>query len=53
MRVAVDTGGTFTDCVFISKGDLQILKVFSTLVNPAQAILARPATMVFPAFTPT
>ncbi len=39
MRIAVDTGGTFTDCVFISDGELNVLKVFSTPSSPAQAIL--------------
>lgn len=38
MRVAIDTGGTFTDCVFVRKGKLQVMKVFSTPANPAQAI---------------
>ena len=36
----VDTGGTFTDCVFIRKGRLEILKVLSTPANPAEAILS-------------
>ncbi len=38
MRIAVDTGGTFTDCVFLRDGQLEILKVFSTPANPARAI---------------
>lgn len=38
MRVAIDTGGTFTDCVFVNDGKLQILKVPSTPENPALAI---------------
>jgi len=38
MRIAVDTGGTFTDCVFLRDGRLEILKVFSTPANPARAI---------------
>ncbi len=38
MRVAFDTGGTFTDCVFVRDGRLQILKIPSTPHNPADAI---------------
>jgi len=38
MRIAVDTGGTFTDCVFVRDGRLEILKVLSTPRNPARAI---------------
>jgi N-methylhydantoinase A len=38
MRVAIDTGGTFTDCVFIWDGRLEILKVPSTPGNPANAV---------------
>jgi N-methylhydantoinase A len=38
MRIAIDTGGTFTDCVFQRAGRLEILKVPSTPGNPALAI---------------
>lgn len=38
MRIAMDTGGTFTDCVFVRNGKLEVVKVFSTPANPAQAI---------------
>jgi N-methylhydantoinase A len=38
MRIATDTGGTFTDCVFVRDGRLQILKVPSQPHNPAAAI---------------
>lgn len=38
MRIAIDTGGTFTDCVFVGDGVLRILKVPSTPENPARAI---------------
>jgi N-methylhydantoinase A len=38
LRIAVDTGGTFTDCVWIEDGQLKILKVFSTPHDPSQAI---------------
>jgi N-methylhydantoinase A len=39
MRVAIDTGGTFTDCVYLRDGKLQVLKVFSTPDDPGRAIL--------------
>lgn len=38
MRIAIDTGGTFTDCVFLADGGLEILKVRSTPERPAQAL---------------
>ncbi|HLV95539.1 MAG TPA: hydantoinase/oxoprolinase family protein [Candidatus Acidoferrales bacterium] len=38
MRVAIDTGGTFTDCLFLRDGRLEILKLPSTPGNPAKAI---------------
>src|SRR5271166_3934201 len=39
LRVAIDTGGTFTDCVWIDHGGLRMLKVFSTPADPSQAIV--------------
>src|ERR1700748_3502331 len=39
MRIAIDTGGTFTDCVYLQDGKLQVLKVFSTPADPGQAVL--------------
>jgi len=39
MRVAIDTGGTFTDCVYLSAGELQVLKIFSTPADPSQAVV--------------
>ena len=39
LRIAVDTGGTFTDCVWIEEGRLKILKVFSTPNDPSEAIV--------------
>ncbi|MGE0404914.1 MAG: hydantoinase/oxoprolinase family protein [Candidatus Korobacteraceae bacterium] len=39
LEVAIDTGGTFTDCLWVQDGTLRILKVFSTPANPAQAIV--------------
>lgn len=38
LRIAVDTGGTFTDCVWVENGQLRILKVFSTPHDPSEAI---------------
>lgn len=35
----MDTGGTFTDCVYVLNGRLEILKVPSTPDNPARAIV--------------
>ena len=40
LRVAIDTGGTFTDCVWVEAGRIRTLKVFSTPADPSQAILA-------------
>ncbi|HEY1421805.1 MAG TPA: hydantoinase/oxoprolinase family protein, partial [Candidatus Acidoferrum sp.] len=40
MRIALDTGGTFTDCVFLRNGKIEILKVPSQPKNPAAAIAA-------------
>ncbi len=39
MRTAIDTGGTFTDCVFLESGELRVVKVFSTPADPARAVL--------------
>ena len=39
LRIAIDTGGTFTDCVWIDHGRLRMLKVFSTPTDPSQAIV--------------
>jgi N-methylhydantoinase A len=38
MRIAFDTGGTFTDCVYLRGGRLEILKVPSTPRKPSDAI---------------
>jgi len=38
LRIAIDTGGTFTDCVWIDHGRLRMLKVFSTPADPSEAI---------------
>lgn len=41
LRIAIDTGGTFTDCVWVdpSSGRLRMLKVFSTPPDPSRAIV--------------
>ena len=41
LRIAIDTGGTFTDCVWNdpATGSLRMLKVFSTPEDPSHAIV--------------
>src|SRR2546428_6301226 len=39
IRIAIDTGGTFTDCVWAEGGVLKTLKVFSTPDDPSRAIV--------------
>jgi N-methylhydantoinase A len=39
MRIGVDTGGTFTDCVVFCGAEIKILKVFSTPGDAARGIL--------------
>lgn len=36
--IAVDTGGTFTDCVWVERGRISMVKVFSTPDDPSRAI---------------
>jgi N-methylhydantoinase A len=38
LHIAIDTGGTFTDCVWVEDGRLKTLKVFSTHDDPSRAI---------------
>ncbi len=38
VRIAIDTGGTFTDCVWMERGRLRLLKLFSTPADPSRAI---------------
>jgi N-methylhydantoinase A len=38
LRIAIDTGGTFTDCVWLDRGRIRMLKVFSTPDDPSRAI---------------
>ncbi len=49
MRIAIDTGGTFTDCVYVQDSIVRVLKLFSTPAAPENAVLeavrqASPAT---------
>ena len=39
MHIAIDTGGTFTDCIYIEDAALKVLKVFSTPEDPASAVV--------------
>src|SRR3984893_8590039 len=39
LRIAIDTGGTFTDCVWRDRGCLRLLKLFSPPTDPSQAIV--------------
>jgi N-methylhydantoinase A len=39
MRIAIDSGGTFTDCISFDHGVLKVTKVFSTPANPSDGIL--------------
>ncbi|HEV2399475.1 MAG TPA: hydantoinase/oxoprolinase family protein [Candidatus Sulfotelmatobacter sp.] len=48
LRIAIDTGGTFTDCIWIDSQThrLTMLKVFSTPADPSQAIVEVLKTIV-------
>jgi N-methylhydantoinase A len=39
LRAAIDTGGTFTDCVYLDNGQMRVLKLFSTPADPSLAVL--------------
>jgi len=39
LRTAIDTGGTFTDCVYFDQGQLRVFKLFSTPADPSLAVL--------------
>ncbi|WP_263415440.1 hydantoinase/oxoprolinase family protein [Terriglobus albidus] len=39
MRIAIDSGGTFTDCVYLAGGEVRVLKLFSTPADPSRAVL--------------
>jgi N-methylhydantoinase A len=49
LRVAVDTGGTFTDSVWLDRGKLRLIKVFSTPADPSEAITAALSQIAAPA----
>lgn len=40
MRIGIDTGGTFTDCVYVRGREIHIRKVFSTPRDPSLAIVS-------------
>ncbi|WP_419805911.1 hydantoinase/oxoprolinase family protein [Terriglobus sp.] len=40
MRVAIDSGGTFTDCVYLRDGEVHVTKLFSTPEDPGSAVFA-------------
>jgi N-methylhydantoinase A len=48
MRVGVDTGGTFTDCVVSAGSEVRILKVFSTPEDSTAAILGSVRQLIGP-----
>jgi N-methylhydantoinase A len=48
MRIGVDTGGTFTDCVILERGEVKILKVFSTPDDASRGILEGVRRLVQP-----
>lgn len=39
MRIAIDTGGTFTDCVYLKDGKPAVLKIASSPDDPARSVL--------------
>jgi N-methylhydantoinase A len=39
MQIAIDTGGTFTDCVYLKDGVLAVLKILSTPEDPSKSVL--------------
>ena len=43
--IAIDSGGTFTDCIWVDRGRVSVLKVFSTPDDPSRAIAAALDTM--------
>ena len=38
MQIAIDTGGTFTDCICLEDAGLKVLKIFSTPADPGAAV---------------
>ncbi len=39
MRISIDSGGTFTDCVYVRDGVVEVVKLFSTPADPGRAVL--------------
>ncbi len=39
LRIAIDTGGTFTDCVAMVGGEMRVVKVRSTPGDPGRAVM--------------
>jgi N-methylhydantoinase A len=39
VHIAIDTGGTFTDCIYVEDAALKVLKVFSTPEDPGSAVV--------------
>lgn len=39
MRIAIDTGGTFTDCVALVEGQVRVVKLRSTPEDPGAAVM--------------
>jgi N-methylhydantoinase A len=39
LHIAIDTGGTFADCVWVDRGRIRLLKVFSTPDDPSRAMV--------------
>jgi N-methylhydantoinase A len=39
LRIAIDTGGTFTDCVCLADGKLRVRKISSTPADPSRTVL--------------
>jgi N-methylhydantoinase A len=39
MQISIDSGGTFTDCVYLKDGAVQVVKLFSTPQDPGRAVL--------------
>src|SRR5712692_2703452 len=45
MHIAIDTGGTFTDCVYLEDRILKVLKVLSTPDDPGRAVFESVKTL--------
>lgn len=52
MRIAIDSGGTFTDCVYLQDGQLKVFKLFSTPQDPSKAVLDSILEIAKPADNP-